>query len=327
MSVGEGVLRAGDREALEAWALGSLHGAATPTTGAVNRTVLIQTARGRYVLRAYRHAQRQPVEVEHALIAYAHARGLPVLKPIPFSGSETILERDGRFYALFPHAPGAQILKYELDEAAIGEIGAFLAHLHVALLDFPQDRVGWRAITIDRAATLAGIDSLLNVIRSRPSLDEVDQYALRRLNERHAWLEGPAPAVLPDLQSIERQVIHGDYQETNLFFKAGKISAIIDWDQAYVASRAWEVVRTLHYVCGLETVPCRTLLAAYRAQLPLGADELDLAAEAYGLMRAHDLWHFKSYYLDGNDRVRQWIMQGSFIPFWDRWAQVAPTLR
>jgi hypothetical protein len=55
MDGGEGVLNAGDREALETWALGPIHGAATPTSGAVNRTVLLQTARGRYVLRGYRH--------------------------------------------------------------------------------------------------------------------------------------------------------------------------------------------------------------------------------------------------------------------------------
>lgn len=33
--------------------------------------------------------------------------------------------------------------------------------------------------------------------------------------------------------------------------------------------RAWEVVRTLHYVCKLDRVACRTFLDAYRGVLPL----------------------------------------------------------
>jgi aminoglycoside/choline kinase family phosphotransferase len=46
------------------------------------------------------------------------------------------------------------------------------------------------------------------------------------------------------------QAIHGDYQSTNLFFAEDQLCAIIDWDQAYVASPAWEVMRTLDLVCG-----------------------------------------------------------------------------
>lgn len=57
---------------------------------------------------------------------------------------------------------------------------------------------------------------------------------------------------MEDLSSLEQQVIHGDYQEINLFFEDGKVSAVIDWDQSYVAPRASEVVQTLHYVCKLE---------------------------------------------------------------------------
>jgi homoserine kinase type II len=156
-------------------------------------------------------------------------------------------------------------------------MGRFLAELHLALRNFPSERVPARSIDIDPVATLRGIDRLLAVIRDRPVLDAVDRYALERLESRRVWIECSGSAALPDLSSLGRQVIHGDYQETNLFFDAGKVSAIIDWDQAYTAPRAWEVVRTLHLAFHLCLETCRAFLSAYRAELPLEPGDLDEA--------------------------------------------------
>ncbi|WP_201363337.1 phosphotransferase [Dictyobacter formicarum] len=119
---------------------------------------------------------------------------------------------------------------------------------------------------------------------------------------------------------MQLQAIWHHYQNTNLFFEDGQISAVIDWDQSYVAPRAWEVVRTLHYVCKLDGPLCRIFLTAYRDVLPLPPEELDLAAAVYGWMRGHDLWHYEAIYLEGNQRVRAFLQPGPYIPFAQKWA-------
>src|SRR5919199_6401733 len=98
-----------DRVVLDAWPFGSILSATTPPTGTINRTLLLTTTAGDYVLRAYRHAVRWRVESEHALITYAAARGVPAPKPVPLPCSDTILDHEGHFYALFPRAPGHQV--------------------------------------------------------------------------------------------------------------------------------------------------------------------------------------------------------------------------
>src|SRR3954462_13627659 len=100
-----------DLELLKAWQIGPVLATATPTHGTINRTLLVKATSGEYVLRAYRHHQRTPVAREHAVIAHVIARGLAAVGPIALPGGETILERDSRFYALFPHAPGTQITR------------------------------------------------------------------------------------------------------------------------------------------------------------------------------------------------------------------------
>jgi Ser/Thr protein kinase RdoA (MazF antagonist) len=61
---------------------------------------------------------------------------------------------------------------------------------------------------------------------------------LRRLLERRDWLRSSSAPRLPDLSHLGCQVLHGDYQDANLFFRGHEVSAIIDWDQSYATPRA-----------------------------------------------------------------------------------------
>jgi homoserine kinase type II len=150
---------------------------------------------------------------------------------------------------------------------------------------------------------------------------------LVQLAERRAWLLTNAGGARVDFQNLDQQVIHGDYQQTNLFFDNGRVSAIIDWDQAYVAPRAWEVVRTLHLVFEFDPGPCHIFLDAYRAEAPLTFVELEVAAAAYSHTRAHDLWPYEAVYLEDNDRARGFLRPGHFVPLSRPWSRLRATLQ
>lgn len=315
---------------LDAWRLGPLLAAITPTTGTLNHTLLLTAATGDYVLRAYRHREREPVAREHAAIAHVRAHGLPAVAPIPLPGGESVLERDGRFYALFPRAAGRQLRRRDLGKGELAAMGTFLATLQRALGSFPRAQAARRSFAVDRAATLVGIERLEAIIRARDPEgtgdDPTAAVVLARLAGRRAWIERYPATAQVDLTPLEHQVIHGDYQETNLFFESGRVRAIIDWDQTYLAPRAWEVARTLDLVCSFAPDPCRLFLGAYRAELPLPLSDLDLAVACYGLLRAHDLWLYEELYLRGNDRVRRFIRPGGFVPIAEQWARLRPSL-
>lgn len=315
-----------DLNILSAWRIGAVHSISKPDLGTINRTLLVEAASGAYVLRAYRHRERQPVAREHALIAHAIAHGLPAVGPIALPSGATILERNGRFYALFPCAPGKQIARSQLTKADFTAMGAFLARVHAALHSFPIGQANRRDFTIDRGATLAGIEQIEAAVRALPTLSEIDRRVLMQLAGRRAWIVQSPFDALPDMPTLEQQVIHGDYQETNLFFEAGRVVAIIDWDQTYVASREWEIARTLDLVCNFEVESCRAFLAGYRAHAPLEPAALDRAATCYGLMRAHDLWQYRAIYFEDNQRKRQFVSRGEFVPLIDRWAALREML-
>ena len=310
---------------LGAWRVGPALSAIAPGAGTIHRTLLIATAAGEYALRGYRYGEIRPIADEHALIAYAGERGVPAVAPLALPGGGTILERAGRFFALFPRAPGRQIARQNLRRGDASAMGRCLAELHRALAAFPAELARRRSLDADPAAALATIARVEQAIRARSAADEIDLRALRALAERRAWIER-AGARPQGIGELDQQVIHGDYQETNLFFARGRVSAVIDWDQAYLAPRAWEVVRTMHLALGFQAGLCRAFLAGYRASRPLAAPELDLTARYYAWLRAHDLWVYQSLYLEGNQRVRAFVEPDGFAPLIDRWRELRESL-
>jgi len=310
-----------------AWNLPPIRSSRLAETGTIHQTYLLDISDGsRYALRAYRHTAEKYERIvqEHVLCIFVRDHGLPVLAPVPLLTGETILEYEERFYALFPFAEGSQVPRGQLDAREIAAMGHFLGELHHVLHAYPHAPLERQPWVLDRAEIFARLDVTVRAIRAREQLDGDDQRALSRLIQMRTWLLETQPIDLTAFAHLERQIIHGDYQETNLFFVDGKVSAIIDWDQAYAAPRAWEVMRTLHYAGKLAADFCQTFLASYRQAHPLPQEELDCTAAVYGWMHDHNLWVPEELYLRGNERVRALLEPGdSFIPFAERWAALS----
>jgi Ser/Thr protein kinase RdoA (MazF antagonist) len=304
-----------------AWNLAPLLATRKPETGTIHQTLLMETASGNYALRTYRYPceERWRVEAEHALIAYACSQRLPAIAPLPLPTGETVMEHAGRIHALFPFARGYQTRRGHMTAGEIAAMGAFLAQMQRALHDYPGDRTAHRLFTVDHEATLATINEIEAAICALPQPEDLDAQMLTRLQQRRAWLETTQPPDEAAFAQLEHQVIHGDYQETNLFFAEDAVSAVIDWDQAHPAPRAWEVVRTLHYVFQFEPALCHLFLEAYRRELRLSSEELDIAARVYSWKRTHDLWLYEEYYLQDNQRVRPFFSEQAFTSLIERW--------
>jgi homoserine kinase type II len=305
------------RAILAAWPIGEVVSLREPGAGSINQTLLVAAASGGYALRAYRAAERAWVEREHAIIVFVRAAGLPAMAPLPLGGGDTILERDGRFFALFPQAPGRQFDVTELGNAEVAAMGGFLAQLHGALAAYPVEHVHTRRLGFDGAETLATMERHIARIGALPAPSPSDEAILERLAGQRAWVLAHPEANIDALALLPQQAIHGDYTHTNLFFERGAVSAIIDWDQAYVAARAWELVRTFDLVFRFGP-QCAALLGAYRAYAPMPLAQLDAAARCYAAVRAHDVWMYDAI-AAGNDRVRPFILPDGFVPLDAQW--------
>ena len=310
------------RDLLAYWDYGELRESRVPVRGTINALRIVLVGTDRFVLRVYRHFDRARIEREHRVVTFARRAGVPAVAPLPTRTGSTFVEDEGRFVTLLPFIADTQISRDELEFSHVEAAGRFLAELHNTLQNCPSCDVPAVAIHIDRDQTMETTTRLESLIRARDDLDVIDRHALYILATRRNWLNRRQNDSADSLYSLPMQVVHGDYQESNLFFRAGSVSAIIDWDKVYTAPDAWEVVRTLHLMLQFEPDACRAFVQAYREQRELGSEALDIAALCYGLMRTYDLWLFEEIYDLGNDRLRQFVQPGGFRPIHEDWQQL-----
>jgi homoserine kinase type II len=297
-------------ELLDAWDLPACISAVPPTSGTMNETWLLDFGSGRRsVFRRHRRTDRALVEFEHAVLAAARVAGVPCPAIIPTVDGQPFLESGDRFYSLYSWAPGMQLPRAQISPAQAASAGETLARIHLALRHHPHGP--WKEDPpYDPVAVDARLAAMALVVTDIGWLS--DEVAARR-----HWLDGHGEE--PSLPPERRQVIHGDYQSTNLFFEGHSVSSVIDWDKARPEWPAWEVVRTLDYGVGMEAERGTAFIAGYRSVLPLPADELLAAAQRWGHHTAHEIWLYEEVYLKGNRRAAAFIDPQPWVPFIERW--------
>lgn len=316
------------RAALTCWDIDLIISIEAVTAGTMNDTFLVRTATGPLVLRRHRSDDKALVEREHDLTEYARTGGVPAPAVVPARDGGRLAEAGSRLYSLYRHAPGHQVERTRLRSVHAAAMGATLARLHEVIKDATPVQLPSTEPTEPPSvdATLARLRELREIIRGLRAPEQSDRWALQRLDGRIGWLERhPEPAPQPDPTDL--QTIHGDYQESNVFFDdTVAVSAVIDWDKSERGSAAHEVVRTLALAFGLELGHCRAFLSSYRTYRPMPLPDLDTAAARYGLGQLHDTWLYDTIYRRGDDRPRRFLTPGPFTPFAVDWSRLRERL-
>lgn len=315
------------------WQLGEVSAVHPCPLGTMNETFIVTTSDRLAVLRQHRLSRcRSMVEREHALMDHARERGVPCPEVLCARSGGRLIEEAGRLYSVFEHAPGRQVRRGDLIAAQASSLGRALAHLHDAIADCAPVRD--RATGEDRgtaamptsAETAARLQRLLTVVQQRRKATEVDQWAEERLRSRLTWLEAN-PGAPPAVSSRESRPLHGDYQESNVFFDGRqRVCAVIDWDNSRYGSTSAEMIRTMALVFDLDRMLCQAFLDGYRELRQADLDDLCLEAGSYSWRKLHDTWLYDTVYLHGDSRPSRFIAPGRYVPFIDRWNDVQSTL-
>lgn len=311
------------------WQLGEVRAVHKSPLGTMNDTFIVTASDRLAVLRRHRLSRCRPmVEREHALMGCARERGVPCPEVLSARSGERLIEESGRLFSLFEHAPGQQVRRRDLTAKHAATLGIALAQVHDAIADCTpvRDRpTGERRGTADlptSAETAARLQRLLTVVQLRRQATELDRWAEERLRSRLAWLEAN-PGAPPPLSSPESRTLHGDYQESNVFFDdEQRVCAVIDWDNSDYGSTSGEMIRAMSLSLDLDPILCQAFLDGYRRIRQADLDDLSLEAELYSWRKLHDTWLYDTVYLHGDSRPSRFIAPGRYVPFIDRWNDV-----
>ena len=251
--------------------------------GVENTNYLLHTGRGRFILTLY-EKRVAPADLPFflGLLDHLSARGVHCPTPVHARDGAVLGELAGRPAAIVTFLDGMSLRRPTAEHCA--SLGEALARLHRAGADFPIARpnaLGQPAWAPLFAASRERADEI------RPGLAQEIEAALAALAA--AWPHG-----------LPAGVIHADLFPDNAFFLGGRVSGIIDFYFACNEALAYDLAICLNAWCfeadgAFNVTKGRALLAAYRRERPLGADEIEAmpvlargAAMRFLLTRLHD---------------------------------------
>ncbi len=313
------------RQLLKLWPLGAISSVNEALGGAVNQVFRVESGLGVFYLRIYKTSEKNRVLREHKLLEFLASKNLPAVQTLPSIYGQSIVEKDGKFGALYFAAQGVQVSKKHLTLGQAQGAGKMLARLHFALKDLPD--LGYRTYGLhwDQKEWLGRLKKIIDLIETREKKTALDMHIQQRLKDQMQWL-GSGLALHSYIPSSPDQVMHGDYHQENLFFTNNTVSTIIDWDQAVYMPRGFEIARVCGYMFDLESEKTLAFLNAYQEVHPISKEELEDGAQAWACHSDHYIWAAEEIYLHGNTRAQVFIPEVSFFPFYDKWKIVTKDL-
>lgn len=309
------------RQLLTLWPLGVISSVTEALGGAVNQVFRVDSGLGVFYLRIYKTSEKNRVLREHKLLEFLASKNLPAVQTLPSIYGQSIVEKDGKFGALYFSAQGVQVSKKQLTLGQAQGAGEMLARLHYALKDLPD--VGYRTYGLhwDQKEWLSRLKKIIDLIETREVKTPLDLHIQQRLKDQMQWL-GSGKAIHVYSPTSPDQVMHGDYHQENLFFTNNTVSTVIDWDQAVYMPRGFEIARVCGYMFDLDHDKTRAFLTSYQNINPISKTELEDGAQAWACHSDHYIWAAEEIYLHGNTRAQVFIPEVSFFPFYQKWQEI-----
>jgi homoserine kinase type II len=230
--------------------------------GIENSNFLLTTTAGTYILTLYeKRVKPKDLPFFLGLVEHLARAGIPCPTPIHGRDGRALRELCGRPAAIVSYLSGMWPRRITPEHCA--QLGHGLAHLHLAGADFPMRRIndlsvdGWRPL----------------LARSEARADEVEPGLAEELATELDRLEADWPDDLPT------GVIHADLFPDNVFFRAGKLSGIIDFYFACTDMFAYDLAICVNAWCfepdlSFNITKARRMLTAYRKVREFSTSEL-----------------------------------------------------
>lgn len=233
--------------------------------GIENTNYFVDTTAGRYVLTLFERLTFEQLPYYLHLMKHLAQRGIPVPEPRA-DAAGTILHRlCGKPAAVVDRLAGQHNLHPEAPHCA--SVGAMLARMHIAALDFPMAQPNLRGLAWWRETVPLVL----------PFLSEVQAHLIEsELAYQIQLADSPAHAALP------RGAIHADLFRDNAMFDGAALTGFFDFYFAGVDAFVFDIAVCLNDWCTdaergtLDEPRAVALIAAYDAARPLSGGELRL---------------------------------------------------
>jgi len=214
----------------------ALHGG-----GLINRTFLVEGRAGKVIVQRLHPVFAGAVNEDiDAVTAHLAAKGLTTPRPLRTDdGALWVDDEEGRPWRALSYVEGQSHDRVPSPDVA-REAGAMVARFHAAVADLAYDYRHVRAGVHDTKKHLATLETALETHAGHRLFGEVEPLARRLLVEATR---------LPDLSGLPLRHVHGDLKISNLLFREGRATCLVDLDTLGRMSWPFEMGDALRSWC------------------------------------------------------------------------------
>jgi Ser/Thr protein kinase RdoA (MazF antagonist) len=273
--------------------------------------LVFETPHGKKMLKRYKDTLIPAALIhEHSILNYLAQIDFPAPRLTPMMNGDTLLQKDGRCYALFDFLEGYFqyhhyfFLPNQMRQFIMAS-GQVLGGLHNALKDFSPEGYhpnGFKSRTEGRWREIGWfLEKLERCRQELPHLQTGDGRVWSHMFSEHAGRVEETLQNLDDRLKAAgplRLIIHGDYGPYNLFFKRGAPTVILDFELAHLDWRLADLAMALPAFAnsrlGSSLQKMKSFLEGYRSACPIDDEELRLLPlvwQFFALRRVVFCWY------------------------------------
>ncbi len=278
--------------------------------GGNSDNVLLQTSRGKKVLKRYRWPWPAAM-TEHSILRHLADTDFPFSRLEVNEAGLTYTELGDKNYAIYDFISGYCSNHYFMPMATRKELviqaAETLARFHQLVKGFVPEGRKFGGFKPDGKTLWRDVDWYLNVLdqyvegtAQKKSFSEFDEFLLSIVDEFKAELIEVGRHYEQNNPQLPKVVIHGDYSPKNLLFNQTKLKTVLDFGDSCLNLRALDVIRGLTTFSNIDKYGrvggyninedlARSFGQAYQAKEPLFDQELEAIPDLIRWRRLRNL--------------------------------------
>src|SRR5947199_9044998 len=250
-------------EIIEDYGLAKLNAASGIAAGSVNTSYLLDTVRGKHLLRIDEVKSELEVKRELDLLLFLRKHGFPCPQPLADRKGRHYREAGGKCLSVYRWYDGHVLRPERLTAGQLENVGRALADLHTIGKSYKKG--------IENRFSFERVASLYGEVRGR--LPSYFKRIVRTLDDEVDYLQNYLETKLP------KGIIHGDLFHDNLIVKGDKVVAVLDFEAASRGKFIFDLATAVNALCfdgeGYSLKRFEPLIAGYESLRALSLAEWD----------------------------------------------------
>lgn len=281
--------------------------------GVLNKNYLVTTDEGKFFVKSIREKRRPSLPYIAEVEEFFYGKGIPAIRMLVSNNGNKVEEYDSETYTVYPFIESVRTHVY--GGADFERMGEMLGRIHlVGSKDIPT-------FLSQKPFDEKPTDLILGKLQEYRERIKVPQNEIEKLFQDYIQLKLDMLGNTFSVEPLPMDTLtHGDYHARNLLLNSNReIIGVLDWEQSSMNARAYELTRSLLYVCfegegesheyqnEKAIRSAKAFIKGYSSIYPISSDELIGGIKLRWKKLIYSFWIEEQYFVRNDSRSNKFI--------------------